>query len=382
MTQRRENLGSRRVVRRVISLGGTMDLYVDRHDLHRTEIVEAASPLALQPGEVRLAVDSFALTANNITYAALGDLLQYWTFFPAPDGWGRVPVWGYADVRESTVDAVPVGTRVYGYLPMSDDLVVTPGRIDDEGFTDASPHRASMAGAYNRYQRVVAGDERDPAAEDRQMLLYPLFFTSFLIDDLLADLAFGGAGSVILSSASSKTAIGTAFQLRSRDVDVVGLTSPGNVAFVEGLGVYDLVVAYPELGHLPGGTAAFIDIAGNADVKDAVHRHFGADLTVSLIVGDTHWDHTAAAPSDAPGPEPIFFFAPSQITKRNEDWGRDGLQTRVDEAWAAYTAWADGWLQIEHRHGIEAARETFLELVENRADPRFGFVVSMRDAPP
>ena len=63
----------------------------------------------LEPGEVRLAVDAFALTANNVTYAAIGDLLQYWSFFPAPDRWGRVPVWGYADVVESTLDDVPVG---------------------------------------------------------------------------------------------------------------------------------------------------------------------------------------------------------------------------------------------------------------------------------
>ena len=355
-----------------------MDVYIDRADLHRGEIVEVHAG-TLEPGQVRLGVDAFALTANNVTYAAIGDMLQYWNFFPAPDGWGRVPVWGFADVIETTVDDLPVGTRLYGYLPMSDELVITASRVGPDEVFDGAPHRASMAATYNRYVRSPAGDDRDPLAEARQMLLYPLFFTSFLIDDALADGDGAAATTVVLSSASSKTAIGTAFQLRGRDVEVVGLTSPTNVAFVEGLGIYDQVVTYDDVASLPDGPAAFVDIAGNAAVKVAVHQRYGDDLVTSLIVGDTHWDDDpAAAAEPIPGPEPAFFFAPTQITKRNEDWGRDGLQSRVDEAWSAFTAWADGWLTIERRTGAEAALATFAELVDNRADPAVGFIVSMR----
>jgi hypothetical protein len=356
-----------------------MDVYVDRADLHRSEIVEVhAAPL--EPGQVRLAVDTFALTANNVTYAAIGDVLQYWSFFPAPDGWGRVPVWGYADVVETTVDEVPVGTRLHGYLPMSDELVITPGRIGPDELFDVAPHRAPMASAYNRYVRVPAGDERDPAAEARRMLLYPLFATAFLIADVLADGGLLGATTVVLSSASSKTAIGTAFQLRDHDVEVVGLTSAGNADFVRGLDLYDRVVTYDAIAELGPGPAAFVDIAGNAAVKAAVHRHYGEDLTASMIVGDTHWDDDAeSAPGALPGPEPSFFFAPTQVTKRNADWGSDGFQSQVDAAWEAFTTWADGWLVIERRAGAEEARSTFAQLVDNRADPSVGFVVSMRD---
>lgn len=354
-----------------------MDVYIDRADLHRGEIVEVhAGPL--DPGQVRLAVDAFALTANNVTYAAIGDLLQYWSFFPAPGAWGRVPVWGYADVVETTVDDLPVGTRLYGYLPMSDELVITAARVGPDEVYDGAPHRAAMAATYNRYVRTPAGDDRDPAAEARQMLLYPLFFTSFLIDDALADGPGAPARTLVVSSASSKTAIGVAFQARDRDVEVVGLTSPGNVAFVEGLGAYGRVVTYDEVASLPDGPAAFVDIAGNAAVKAAVHRRYGDDLVVSLIVGDTHWDDEPADAEPLPGPEPSFFFAPTQITKRNDDWGREGLQSRVDAAWSAFTTWADGWLTIERRSGAEAALATFQELVDNRADPAVGLIISMR----
>jgi hypothetical protein len=71
-----------------------------------------------------------------------------------------------------------------------------------------------------------------------QALLRPLFITSWLIDDFLADNDFFGARVMLLSSASSKTAYGTAFQLAQRDgIEVVGLTSPGNVAFCESPGL-------------------------------------------------------------------------------------------------------------------------------------------------
>jgi len=163
-----------------------MDLYVNRTDLHRTQVVDRPAE-ALDPGQARLRIERFGLSANNITYAVIGDMLHYWDFFPADEGWGRVPVWGYATVVESRHDGVATGTRVFGFLPMSDELVITVGRVDARSITDAAPHRSPMAAAYNRYTLAPPGGEGGSAAEDQRMLLYPLFFTSFLVDDFLAD---------------------------------------------------------------------------------------------------------------------------------------------------------------------------------------------------
>ena len=46
----------------------------------------------LQPGQIRVKVNSFALTSNNITYAAFGDAMSYWQFWPTDDAvWGVIP---------------------------------------------------------------------------------------------------------------------------------------------------------------------------------------------------------------------------------------------------------------------------------------------------
>src|SRR6476659_885622 len=100
------------------------DFLVKRDDLRECRAAESAAPDS-EPGQVLLRVGTFGLTANNVTYAVLGDGMSYWDFFPAPDGWGRVPMWGFAEVEQSEADGVEAGTRVYGYLPPSSHLLVT-----------------------------------------------------------------------------------------------------------------------------------------------------------------------------------------------------------------------------------------------------------------
>src|SRR5215470_6628739 len=90
-----------------------------------------------------------------------GEAMSYWGFFPAEQGWGRMPVWGFAEVAHSEVEQLPAGSRVYGYLPPSSELLVEPTQVGDHGFVDASPHRAALPAAYNAYVRV----EADPVYE-------------------------------------------------------------------------------------------------------------------------------------------------------------------------------------------------------------------------
>lgn len=354
-----------------------MNFEVDRTDLHRCRVVDDPRR-DLGPGEARLEVDAFALTANNITYAVAGDMLRYWDFFPTEAPWGRVPVWGFADVMESRHDDLAVGTRVYGYLPMGTELVVSPGRVDNTGFTDRAAHRAAMAAAYNRYARQPSPPAGGAHAEDQRMVLSPLFVTSFLIDDAIADGAPAPGDRVILSSASSKTALGTAFCLRRRgDLEVIGLTSPGNVTVVESLGVYDRVVGYGDEAALDVAPSVFVDIAGSAAVRLAVHEHLGADLRSSMIVGVTHWDAPPASGA-LPGPAPSMFFAPDRIAARSRDWGREELDARLEAVWREYAAWTDGWLRYEHHAGPEALEQVYRALLDNAADPTVGFVIRPR----
>jgi hypothetical protein len=362
-----------------------MDIEVARSDLTRWRVVDA-DPAPLGDGEARLRIDRFGFSSNNISYAVIGDLLRYWEAFPAApadDGddtmWGRVPVWGFAEVVESRSPAVHLGERLFGFLPMSTELVIEPGRASPSEVWDVAPHRSVLAGPYNAYRRCGADPAYRADREELQMLLYPLFFTSFVIDDFLADHGDFGATQVVISSASAKTALGAACLLHARGVRTVGLTSTGNVAFCGSLGVYDVVVPYDAVGALDQVPSAFIDVSGDQGVVGAVHRRLGDALAHSMIVGDTHWDSPPDEDgSPRPGPVPAFLFAPSQITKRNREWGPEVLAATMAEAWARYADWAEGWLTLERSSGPDAVIDVFRTYLSGRVDPRIGTVCTLR----
>jgi hypothetical protein len=352
------------------------DFLVKRDDLRQCRITESGPP-ALEPGQALLRVDSFGMTANNVTYGVMGEAMSYWNFFPAEDNWGRVPVWGFAEVERSEADGVEVGTRVYGYLPPSSHLVVTPADADPSGFVDASPHRAELPSAYHRYLATDEDVFYRPDTEAIQILLRPLFFTSFLIDDQLDDEGLTGRGPIVMASASSKTALAAAFMLARRDgVELVGLTSPRNTEFVAGLGIYDRTVAYDDIGSLERGPATFVDFAGDAAVRQAVHTHYGDDLVHSMAVGVTHWEDFAGG-GELPGPQPTVFFAPTRVTKRAADWGREGLEQRVADAWHPFCEWTGGWLKTIPGQGFEALQGAYLEVLEGRVAPSTAHVISL-----
>jgi Protein of unknown function (DUF2855) len=370
---------------------------VSRQDLRQSRLIDdphAPQNRPLFDGEARLHIDSFGLSSNNITYAAFGESMKYWDFFPAGDAhWGCIPVWGFAEVAESRAEGVAVGERCYGYWPMGRYLVVQPVRVTQHGFVDGAAHRAALPAIYNYMQRCAADPGYVAAQEAQQALLRPLFVTSFLIDDFLDDAQFFGASQVLLSSASSKTAFGTAFCLSLRRgrpgaPRIVGLTSPGNIEFCRSLGCYDEVRAYDALGAMHRGTpTVFVDFAGNAALRRGIHEHFAAAgdaLRYSCAVGGTHWDELGGG-NDLPGPRPTLFFAPAQGAKRSAappaGWGAAELQRRIAAAWSAFMKPVNDpaapWLQVRRGSGAQAVRDAMTALLDGRVDPREGYMLTL-----
>ncbi len=369
-------------------------IQVQRHDLRSSRQVsdpDAPRARTLAAGEARLRIDCFALTSNNITYAAFGEAMKYWDFFPTGDpAWGCIPVWGFAEVVESRAQGVAVGARCYGYWPMGRYLVVQPARVRKHGFDDGAAHRAALPAVYNQIQFCAADPAYVAAQEAQQALLRPLFVTSFLIDDFLDDAQYFGADQVLLSSASSKTAFGTAFCLSLRRgrpgaPRIVGLTSAANLAFCRSLGCYDDVLRYDALASLGRGTpSVVVDFAGNAALRRSIHEHFGDSLRYSCSVGGTHWDELGSG-ANLPGPRPTLFFAPAQIVKRGAPppagWGPAELQQRIAKAWTAFMQpvndAANPWLRVRTARGPQAVQEACVALLDGKVDARDGLMLSM-----
>lgn len=341
----------------------------------------------LADGAVRLHVDKFALTSNNITYALFGDAMNYWQFFPTGDpATGSVPAWGFGTVAESRHPDVTVGDRFYGYVPIADEVVLHPDTADPAGFIDGAEHRRGLHPIYNRYVRCSADPGYVPELEAQQALLRPLFSTSYLLDDFLADNGFFGAGTLILSSASSKTAYGTAFCLAQRrgtpeEATVIGLTSRANLEFTRSLGCYDEVLVYDDLPWaLPGEESVYVDFSGSSSVRSAVHRGLGDRLKYSCAVGGTHWDAPAAG-EELPGPAPVLFFVPDHAAKRSAEWGPAGVLERIAGGWLAFmgpvTRAENPWLTVVTGQGTAAVDATYAALLDGTVPASEGHVLSV-----
>ena len=352
---------------------------IDKTDLHNAEIVRSDLP-ELAEGEILLDIESFALTANNITYAVVGEQMKYWNFFPASSGDnGIIPMWGHATVIASKHDEIAEGERVYGYLPMGSHLIVQPGKVSKSSFTDMVEHRQEMAPIYSQYQRLAADPAHHPDFESERALFAPLFMTSFLIEDMFRRADWHGADALVITSASSKTgmALAQVAKASSPQIKRIGLTSPGNIEFTEGLGFYDEVLAYADVETLDAGTRIVsVDFAGNGDVLKRIHTHFGDNLAFSSLVGATHVDARGGAKGLA-GPAPVLFFAPTAAGDILKELGPEGFQKAVAVRWNAFVGDVAGQVAIQSVDGAEEVKSAYLQMLAGDVPPTNGLVCSI-----
>jgi hypothetical protein len=356
------------------------DFILAKSAWHKTQFVEGEIPSVLAPGQVLFRINRFAFTANNISYAGAGEFLKYWNFFPTQEGWGRLPTMGFADVIASSYEGVAVGTRCFGFYPMSKYLLIEPASASPTSIMDGVAHREGLAPAYNQYQPIENDPTYSAEYEDELALTRGLFMTSFLADDFLGSKDHYGAKSVLISSASSKTSIALAFRTQEQgQAETVGLTSQRNVEFVESLGFYDKVLTYDAIGSLDANKpSVFVDMAGNAKVSRDLHEHFNSSLKYSMRIGATHWD-AGGDDGDLPGPAREFFFAPSQIQKRIADWGPAGFQERLGSSLQAFLATTRKWLKVERGYGRDAVLAIYRDTLEGSAVPDQGNILSLWD---
>lgn len=338
---------------------------ISKSNLRHSQWVDAGTG-ALADGDVRLSIDAFALTANNVTYAAFGGPpMHYWNFFPSgDDAQGRVPVWGFATVAESKAEGVDKGQRVYGYFPISEELIVSPVRISERGFMDGAAHRQGLAPIYNSYAFTSTDPAYVEGAEPEQMLFRPLYLTGWMICDFLME-AEQTPEVAIISSASSKTAIAAAHSLKRRGVKTVGLTSPRNVAFVGETGLYDEVLTYDDISEYDGeGSAAYVDFVGRPELTKAVHETCGDKLIASMVIGATDWETDRVPSADLPGPTPTLFFVPDYAANRAKQLPPGELDNRTGRDLVAFYPVSRGFVTPKPVKGAEAISQAWLDTVE------------------
>ncbi len=340
---------------------------------------------ALEHGEVLVKVDKFAYTANNITYAVAGDMVGYWQFFPPvgedTEGWGVIPVWGFAEVVDSRAGAVPVGDRLFGYFPPAAQFKMKPIKVSDKRFIDGAEHRSKLPAGYNLYRRVNNEKGYNPAADRERMLLYPLHLTSFCLWDSLQEADWHGAKQVVIMSASSKTSTGLGYALQADEQapPTIGITSSRNLDMVKGLNLYDQVLTYEEATNIDASLpTVIVDMSGNSKVLLQLHQHLGDNMRFTSNVGLTHWTNASPTPPKGMITERSkFFFAPGHLQKRIKEWGADGLDQRSSTFMSETAAKTKEWLSFKTIEGLEGLAAIHGEVCEGKNAPSEGLIVEL-----
>ena len=338
---------------------------------------------SIDEGQILVKIDRFAYTANNITYAATGDVIRYWEFFPAAgdtqDHMGVIPVWGFADVIESKAEGIPVGDRIYGYFPPTAHLKMNPIKVQHERFFEGAEHRRTLPMGYNLYRRVNNESNYSREFDNDRALLFPLYLTSYCLWDSLQDQSWFGAKQVLVLSASSKTSIGLGYALQ-RDKEspkAIGVTSTRNLETVKNLGIWDEVTAYDQIDQMdPTIPTVIVDMSGNNEVLVALHNHFGEQMMFTLKVGLTHWAK-ANPNAGTNNKRSKFFFAPAHIEKRFQDWGPAGFDERVNRFFMEAVQKSKNWLEYNEMDGLEALAKVHPEVCKGTRSPKEGIIIKL-----
>lgn len=334
---------------------------------------------SLAEGQARLSIDVAALTANNITYGVMGDTFGYWTFFPVEsEGWGCLPVWGYATVTEENASGLSVGERIYGYFPFANELVVSASGVTPRKFVDGAEHRAGLPIVYNEYLRTSADPSHASEKEAHRALFVPLAATSFGLADFLTSQDYLGADAVISVSASSKTAIGMALILKEQASNrpVIGLTSPKNVAAVEALGLYDRVLAYDQVNELDASVKhVMVDFAGNAAVSAKIHAHLGDNMLHNALVGASHPDEPRKADGMNDERSKVFFM-PGYAEARAKATNGQFLK-QMFGAGSLVADEASAWMKLERATGRDGITALYGRVYEGELSPDQGGIIEL-----
>jgi hypothetical protein len=285
---------------------------LDKSDYTKQYLVTLhnAYPLPhLATGEIRIRSRIISLTTNNFTYARLGRGFGWWNVWaaipslPEPyndaSNYGRISAWGYCEVIESQSDKVPVGTQLYGYLPIGDYPEILQVTVDDTTghILETSERRAGLMRIYNRYRPVPPGVDlmADKSSTAWDSVMLALFETGYLLNRYAfgwdeAKLIHPSGPSIPWSSsdadltdavvvffgASGKTALAFAHQLRqARPADhklrkLVAIGSAESQNFTVGTGLFSDVLLYA-------------DIAGATDASIATKLGIDANTKVLLV---------------------------------------------------------------------------------------------------
>ncbi|GAA6170181.1 DUF2855 family protein [Sessilibacter corallicola] len=298
----------------------------------------------------------------------------------ASDTTQNLYVWGYAQIIESNREGFDKGLGFYGWFPMTRYLVWNPDRevVSTQMRVGSENDSVVKAHTMPALDEAELFDLIDP---DLYVYLRPMLDVAFALGRTLLENGFKGAQQLVITGASSKTALILAFFLKywrsiggfSNVPKVVGITSHRHRNHIDGLQYYDEIHTYNDISRLLQAPSLVVDLSSGPQILAMLHYHLKSQLVYVYGFGLPHATLESKPTNDAFPMGEIFnpqdFF--QQVM---------GYDTRARMAFEfkehcvlACEAFSS-WLSPQLIDGAEEVRWVYQQILAGKSDPAVAYL--------
>lgn len=350
----------------------------------------------LEQGHVLLRIEKFAFSQMNLGYLMKGftrTFSSYHNFYQAKEeGLYRSASWGYATIMESSHPKVEVGTRLYGLMPACAYHANLVGGVIPAGKKgEPAVVELTMEGVpYNlrRLQEleVVPPSEKtenaDPYQEDWKILLKEIYTMAFYMDEQLLT-ETGMINSVLISCASSKTAMALAYCLRMREMRFVhALTSAEHLEFVKSTDLYHQVYTYEDIQSLPTEhTVVYVDFKCDGEVRQNITLRMGTNLMYNMVVGPAVFQKRMKDQLFEKKAREVIFDESAWRERRRmvAEVTKTGRNEKLKYSFKSFIERMKKHLKLRHISGAEGLTKMYDTIYSNTAPPDEAYICTLHD---
>jgi len=235
---------------------------------------------------------------------------------------------------------------------------------------------------FQEYEVIEGGRGNNSELEDWKILTKELYTMAFYMDENLV-VDTGMINSVLISCASSKTAIALAYCLRMRQMRyVVGLTSQEHLDFVRSTGLYHEVFTYDECDQLPNDrTIVYMDFRCDGALRQKITQHMGTNLMYNMVLGPAVFQKSMKDQLFEKRAREILFDESKWRERRRmvAEVTKTGRNEQLKYSYTAFVERARSWINLKHLGGTDAFASVYQKVFENGAPRDEGYICSMHD---
>jgi len=234
----------------------------------------------------------------------------------------------------------------------------------------------------DQQQPEEAVDGEASLLEDWRLVLKEIYTMAFYMDEnLLVDT--GMINSVIISCASSKTAMALAFCLRMRDMRyVVGLTSREHLDFVRSTDLYHEVYTYDEADALPNNrTIVYMDFKCDGELRQQITLRMGTNLMYNMVLGPAVFQNRMKDQVFEKRAREVLFDESSWRERRRmvAEVTKTGRNEKLKDSFPAFVQRMRQHVKLRRASGGQAFKDMYDAVYSNSASPADAYICTLHE---